>query len=61
MPNLPNGSKGGFEPGISRLRVRHSTTELSNCAPQYHDSKDKLRLKHHFETNGDFSTRFYGP
>ena len=28
MPNLPNGSKGGFEPGLTRLRVRHSTTEL---------------------------------
>ena len=28
MPNLRNGSKGGFEPGLSRLRVRHSTTEL---------------------------------
>ena len=28
MPNLGNGSKGGFEPGLSRLRVRHSTAEL---------------------------------
>ena len=28
MPNLPNGSKGGFEPGLTWLRVRHSTTEL---------------------------------
>ena len=28
MPKLRNGSKGGFEPGFSRLRVRHSTTEL---------------------------------
>ena len=28
MPNLRNGSKWGFEPGLSRLRVRHSTTEL---------------------------------
>ena len=28
MPNLRNGSKGGFEPGLSRLRVRRSTTEL---------------------------------
>ena len=28
MPNLRNGSKGGFEPGLTRLRVRHSTTEL---------------------------------
>ena len=33
MPNLRNGSKGAFEPGLSRLRVRHSTTELllSTC------------------------------
>ena len=23
MPNLPNGTKGGFEPGLTRLRVRH--------------------------------------
>ena len=28
MPKLRNGSKVGFEPGLSRLRVRHSTTEL---------------------------------
>ena len=28
MPNLRNGSKGGFEPGLTRLRVRQSTTEL---------------------------------
>ena len=28
IPNLRNGSKGGFEPGLTRLRVRHSTTEL---------------------------------
>ena len=34
MPTLRNGSKGGFEPGLSRLRVRHFTTELlrsTNC------------------------------
>ena len=28
MPKLRHGSKWGFEPGLSRLRVRHSTTEL---------------------------------
>ena len=28
MSNLRNGSKGGFEPGLTRLRVWHSTTEL---------------------------------
>ena len=31
MSNHRNGSKGGFEPGLTRLRVRHSTTAL----PQY--------------------------
>ena len=36
MANLRNGSKGGFEPGLTRLQVRHSTTELprSMCDPQ---------------------------
>ena len=34
MPNLRNGSKGGFEPGLSRLRVRHSTTELLRSTVQ---------------------------
>ena len=28
MPNLRNGSKGGFEPGLPWLWVRHSTAEL---------------------------------
>ena len=28
MPNLRHGSKAGFEPGLTRLRVRHSTIEL---------------------------------
>ena len=27
MPIIRNGSKGGFEPGLTRLRVRHSTAE----------------------------------
>ena len=30
MPNLWNGSKGGFEPGLTWLRVRHSIAELSH-------------------------------
>ena len=34
MPNLRNGSKGGFEPGLTRLRVRHSTTELPRSSNQ---------------------------
>ena len=28
MPNLRSGSKVGFEPGLTLLRVRHSTAEL---------------------------------
>ena len=28
MPNLQNGTKVGFEPELTRLRVRRSTTEL---------------------------------
>ena len=34
MPNLRNGNKEGFEPGITWLRVRHSTSELprSTCS-----------------------------
>ena len=38
MPNLRNGSKGGFEPGLFRLRVRHST--LSYCAPRDDNDDD---------------------
>ena len=33
MPKLRNGSKGGFEPGFSLLRDRHSIP-LSYRAPQ---------------------------
>ena len=28
MPNLRNGSKEEFEPGLTRLRVRHSTADV---------------------------------
>ena len=35
MSYLRNGSKGGFEPGSTRLRVRHSTAELPRST-QYH-------------------------
>ena len=28
MPTLRNGSKGGFEPGLTSVRVRHSTADL---------------------------------
>ena len=36
MPNLRNGSKGGFEPGLSRLRVRRSTIELPRVRTYVH-------------------------
>ena len=42
MSNLRNGSKGGFEPGLTRLRVRHSTTELPRstmCAMPHSNMK----------------------
>ena len=43
MPNLRNSSKGGFEPGLTRLRVRHSTAVqprstcfiLENYGPEF--------------------------
>ena len=41
MPNLRNGTKWGFEPGPTWLRVRHSTAELPRsinhlCSGQCH-------------------------
>ena len=36
MPNLRKGSKGGFEPGLSRLRVRRSTIELPRVCTYVH-------------------------
>ena len=39
MPNLRNGSKGGFEPGLTWLRVWHSTAELP---------RSKVMFRYHF-------------
>ena len=36
MPNLRNSSKAGFEPGLTRLRGWHSTTELHQCTRHTH-------------------------
>ena len=53
MPNLRNGSKEGFEPGLTRLRVRHSTTELPRssyvsrtCSYSYFLSRSSLYSHH---------------
>ena len=35
MPNLRHGSKAGFERGLTRLRVRHSTTELARSTREF--------------------------
>ena len=45
MPNLRNGSKGGFEPELTRLRVRHSTTELPRSILDESMIKFKGRLQ----------------
>ena len=45
MPNLRNSSKGGFEPGLSRLRVRHSTTELTRSTQNVEEPKRSERSR----------------
>ena len=45
MPNLRNGSKGGFEPGLTSLRVWHSTNEMNYRAPQSSLATQQLRAK----------------
>ena len=42
MPNLRNGSIGGFEPGLILLRVRHSTTELPRSTEEWNIFKRRL-------------------
>ena len=45
MPNLRNGSKGGFEPGLTRLRVRHSTALVRiPVAPQAQTVRLAIRM-----------------
>ena len=53
MAKHQNGSQGGFKPGPSRLRVRHSTTELPHstygiaalCSPLT-GLKHSFKVKH---------------
>ena len=52
MPNLRNGSKGGFEPGLSRLRVRHSTTELLRSTAVRKCSHGKVVLNAYLQCCG---------
>ena len=52
MSNLRNGSKWGFEPGLTRLRVRHSTIELPRSTifiinEQFHLAVKCLNLHSH--------------
>ena len=54
MPNLRNGSKGGFEPGFARLRVRHSTAELPLS------TYDTTSAGHHFSRANKSLQRGYG-
>ena len=48
MPNRRNGTKRGFEPGLTRLRVRRSTTELPRSTTtdlRKAEDEDKWREK----------------
>ena len=44
MPNPRNGNKEGFEPGLTWLRVRHSTTELPRYGMSFHVETDHKPL-----------------
>ena len=44
MPKLRNGSKGGFEPGLSRLRVRRSTAALPRSTRKVDNITDDIRI-----------------
>ena len=57
MPNRRNGSKGGFEPGLSRLRVRHSTTELLRSTMGCVLGKDGQLLVKEVKAQGKERTR----
>ena len=45
MPNLRNGTKGGFEQGLTLLRVWHSTTELPR-APHCTTERCRISISH---------------
>ena len=40
MPNRLNGNKGGFEPGLPRMRVRRSPAELPRSTAAYYCSQN---------------------
>ena len=42
MLKVRNSSKGGFEPGLSRLRVRHSTAESPRSRRHRYDVESLL-------------------
>ena len=44
MPNVRNGSKWRFEPGLTLLRVRHSTTELPRSTCLKHNKVIDIRI-----------------
>ena len=44
MPNLRNSSKGGFVPGLTLLRVRHSTAELRAPHKKLHFSSTRIEI-----------------
>ena len=60
MPKLRNGSKGGFEPGLSRLRVRRSTAELPMVTLN-HFSLTVLCFGHLMVTQDRFLRAIFGP
>ena len=65
MPKLWNGSKGGFEPGLTWLRVRRSTAELLRsaivtilfCNPTWKHSYINIQYYHEFVTCCDEGSR----
>ena len=63
MPKLRNGSKGGFKPGLPRLRVKHSTAELPRSTAGYMSSQVLEGLcaspvKASFNSDGTYRRRF---
>ena len=63
MPNLRNGVKGGFEPGLTRVRVRHSTTELPRSINKINIiiGKATIYLKSTFSLNAPRHNTRSGP
>ena len=59
MPKLRNDSKGGFETGLSRLRFRHSTTELPRSTTSTLDPGDGNRTMDQLWT-ADIRIKFVG-